>query len=303
MLVLGGLGFLGRHVCRQFQKQGVIVYALGHGSIPFSEIKIWGVDHWVESGITLDTLIYHFGDVHFDAVIHCAGSGSVALAYQQPLDDYNRSVTSVLAGLEFARTTQTKNIRFVLASSAAVYGDKNIMLTETSHLSPVSPYGLHKKAAENVCKEYSKYFSVNCSVVRLFSIYGAGLQKQLLWDAANKFKNGEQDFFGTGNEMRDWIHVDDAAQLMIKAALKEQSVFDVYNGGNYHASTREVLMLLASSLGFNIMPQFNKKTHAGNPLNLIADSRKAKQVLHWMPEITLQDGFSDYAKWFIQSNG
>jgi UDP-glucose 4-epimerase len=298
VLVLGGLGFVGRHLCRAFTSKGLLVYALGHGSIPQPEINAWGIHQWVDSSISLETLILHFKNIHFDAVIHCAGSGSVSLAYQQPLEDYHRSVTSVLASLEFVRATQTKETRFVLASSAAVYGNQNSVLTESSKLNPISPYGLHKQAAENICAEYSNYFDVKCSVVRLFSVYGAGLQKQLLWDAANKFKNGKCEFFGTGNEMRDWIHVEDAVQLLSDAALKNQKTIEIYNGCNQHASTYEVLMLLASSLYIKATPRFNGEVHIGNPISLVGNHEKSTRLLKWIPRVSLKDGLIDYAKWF-----
>jgi UDP-glucose 4-epimerase len=298
ILVLGGLGFVGRHLCRMIGNGQAVVYAMGHGSITTTDISRWGIHHWVESSITLSSLVKHFNNISFDAVIHCAGSGAVSLSYHQPLEDYHRSVTSVLAGLEFVRTTQHKETRFVLASSAAVYGDQNTLLTESSILKPISPYGFHKLAAENICAEYNQFFDVRSSLVRLFSVYGAGLQKQLLWDAANKFKNSNSDFFGTGNEMRDWIHVDDVARLLMNAAIIEQEGFEIYNGCNQQASTSEVLNLLAKSLNIELIPKFNNEVHTGNPKSLIGNHIKASNFLNWTPEIFLKDGLVSYAKWF-----
>jgi UDP-glucose 4-epimerase len=171
------------------------------------------------------------------------------------------------------------------------------VLTENSALKPISPYGLHKLAAENICAEYSQYFDVKCSLVRLFSVYGAGLQKQLLWDAANKFKSTNCNFFGTGNEMRDWIHVEDAARLLSEAALKNQADFEIYNGSNQQASTSEVLTLLANSLSVDLTPKFNNEVHTGNPKSLIGSNEKATRLLNWSPTISLQDGLMSYAKW------
>lgn len=297
VLVLGGLGFVGRHLCRLLSDEGNAVYSLGHGSIPEQQIKDWGISHWVNSSITVEALAQAFKEVSFAAVIHCAGSGAVSLSYQQPFDDYQRSVISVMAGLEFVRTIQPKHTRFVLASSAAVYGNHSSVLTEDSSLIPISPYGLHKVAAENLCREYSQYFSINCSLVRLFSVYGSSLRKQLLWDASNKFKNGNAEFFGSGQELRDWIHVKDAASLLRNAALKDQGLLEIYNGGGFHASTREVLSQLAKSLEIDIDLQFNGMTHEGNPKNLVADYTRAKNKLGWTPRVSIEEGLKDYAKW------
>lgn len=298
VLVLGGLGFVGRHLCRTMGSNEAVVYAIGHGSIPPNEIRAWGIHHWVDSSISLDALAKNFKNIQFDSVIHCAGSGAVSLSYHQPLEDYHRSVTTVFAGLEFVRTTQTKETRFVLASSAAVYGDQNTFLTEDSALKPISPYGLHKQAAENICEEYAQYFGVKCSLVRLFSVYGVGLKKQLLWDAANKFKRGDSSFFGTGNEMRDWIDVEDAAQLLVHAALNNQANFEIYNGSNQTASTSEVLTLLTKHLNVGLAPVFNNIVHTGNPKSLIGSNERAIKLLGWKPSISITDGLASYAKWF-----
>lgn len=298
VLVLGGLGFVGRHLCRVIGNKSALVYGIGHSSISKSKAKAWSVDYWVDASITFDSLVGHFKNVKFDAVVHCAGSGAVSLSYKQPMEDYHRSVTSVLAGLEFVRLTQSLDTRFVLASSAAVYGDQDLYLTEESPLNPISPYGLHKKSAEIICEEYSKYFGVKSSIVRLFSVYGIGLEKQLFWEAANKFKNGDPIFFGTGNEVRDWINVEDAARLLAFAALKNQADFEIYNGSNQIANTSEVLTLLAKYLNISSAPVFNNEVHTGNPKSLIGNNKKAMKLLGWEPYIDLKVGLAQYVSWF-----
>jgi UDP-glucose 4-epimerase len=165
VLVLGGLGFVGRHVCKHLYIQGVEVYALGHGTIPKSELGLWGISNWVEARISEEILTQNYAGVEFGAVIHCAGSGAVALSFSHPADDFHRSVTSVFSSLEFVRKMQPKHTRFVLASSAAVYGNQNIELDENALKYPISPYGMHKQMAESVCEEYSKYFALNASIV------------------------------------------------------------------------------------------------------------------------------------------
>ncbi|TDA81588.1 SDR family oxidoreductase, partial [Halomonas marinisediminis] len=80
---------------------------------------------------------------------------------------------------------------------------------------PMSPYGFSKLSAELLAQEYSQCFGVNSISVRPFSLYGPGLKKQLLWDACNKFSKGIGEFFGTGEEVRDWLHVEDASSMIV----------------------------------------------------------------------------------------
>src|SRR6185312_5873943 len=107
----------------------------------------------------------------------------------------------------------------VVPSSAAVYGAvRQIPINESGPRNPISPYGVHKKIAEDLCYSYARHFGARIALVRFFSVYGAGLRKQLLWDACNKLVVGDGRFGGHGNEVRDWLHIEDAARLLIAAA-------------------------------------------------------------------------------------
>src|SRR3990167_1898942 len=100
----------------------------------------------------------------------------------------------------------------VYHSSATVYGlAKQLPISEDATLRPISPYGVYKSMAEQLCQVYDNYYQLSIAVVRLFSIYGAGLQMQLLLDGCNKLCMGQAEFFGTGEEIRDCLHVIDAA--------------------------------------------------------------------------------------------
>lgn len=302
-VVLGAAGFIGRHVCRELAGQGITVCGLGRGQWERNEWKKWGLSHWVESEIDRASLEQATIAVSATALpsifVHCAGSGSVGHSYSAPFADYQRSVFSTLSLLEFVRQLGPGGARVVLASSAAVYGDQgDVDLTETATRSPISPYGFHKVAAESLCDSYSRFFNVHTSIVRLFSVYGEGLRKQLLWDAMQKLTRGEYAFFGTGHEFRDWIHVDDAARLLCAAACEPQAPFEIYNGGHAHATTRTVLTTLARHVGSGHEPTFNGETHIGNPRRLTASCAHASRQLTWNPEVDLENGLLRYARWF-----
>jgi UDP-glucose 4-epimerase len=299
-LVLGGQGFIGSHACRMLAGQGFVVSGIGHGTWAADELARWGIADWTAGDIDLAALRRVPDSAAIDVVVHCAGGGAVARSYAAPLDDYERSVASTAALLEFVRADLGGRPRVVMASSAAVYGDQGeVDLSESATRSPVSPYGFHKVAAENLCDSWSRFFGVRVSVVRLFSVYGEGLRKQLLWDAVNKLSRGDRRFFGTGHELRDWVHVEDAARLLCLAATADgQDNIEIYNGGHAHHATSDVLGELARLLGSSDAPVFTGETHVGNPRRLTANSRHAHRQLGWRPEIGLHEGLRRYVDWF-----
>ncbi len=294
-LVTGAAGFLGRYVARAAAEHGYQVIGLGHNA-GREDMRTWGLSAWQEGDVTLEALQSIGGDV--DVVFHCAGGASVALSMQNPIADFSRTVEASLAVLEFARTAP-RPVRVVIPSSAAVYGaveDMPIRISSPSN--PASPYGVHKKMVEDLCQSYSKYYDVESSIVRLFSVYGQGLKKQLLWDASHKILAGDTVFAGTGLETRDWLHVEDAAQLLLAAAPRASRACPTVNGGSGESvAVRDIICCLAEQLGGTETPSFTGTTRSGDPLHYQADISQAlawdwKPIWHW------RDGVKAYADWF-----
>lgn len=295
-LVTGAYGFVGRHVARQLAKNGWHVIGLGHGSWVCEEWQAWGIDEWHNADITLEELITYAGEPHM--IVHCAGSGSVGFSMTHPYQDFQRTVATTLAVLEFARL-YAPQARVSYPSSAAVYGVvEKLPIKVTDPLSPASPYGVHKCLAEELCKSFAKHFGISVAVVRLFSVYGAGLRKQLLWDAAEKLKLGDNCFFGNGEEIRDWLHVEDAAGLLITAAEHASSSCPIVNGGSgVGVSVQELLKELFACFEHNTAPNFSGTARSGDPAGYVADISLSKQW-GWQPLISLKDGLRDYVAWF-----
>lgn len=297
VLITGAYGFLGRYTALAFKKEGYRTTGIGHGKWYEFEYSQFGIDRWIESTVTFESLL-NIRD-HFDIIVHCGGSASVAFSYENPYEDFQKSVQSTLAIMEFIRL-ENPNCKFIYPSSPAVQGNVgDFPIRETDPMSPISPYGFHKKMAEEMCYCYHRNFSLNAAIVRFFSIYGAGLKKQLLWDACHKIKNATDEitFFGTGDETRDWIHVRDAAKLIVTVAENNNS-FDIVNGaGGVRTTIREIIDLLAKSYGKDVSIRFNQVVKEGDPRFYQAEISKTSS-LGWSPEVALREGINDYVNFF-----
>jgi len=180
-----------------------------------------------------------------------------------------------------------------------VYGRAaQVPISELAPVQPISPYGVHKRLAELLCAMYAQDFAVRTSIVRLFSVYGSGLRKQLLWDACNRIRRGDVSFFGTGEERRDWLHVTDAAALLCDAGLHATPVCPVVNGGTGTGATvREIVTQLFASLDSRDLPTFSGVQREGDPPVYVADTQRALGW-GWRPHMPWQEGVRQYAQWF-----
>ena len=298
ILVTGAHGFIGRNVTRHLSRQGLRVIGIGRGKwSSVDEQKLWGVSEWRPSDITVENL--RACEVVPDSIIHCAGSGSVGLSIENPLDDFERNLNTTLNLLEYVRL-YAPDAKVISMSSAGVYGDvEKFPMVEGDFLNPISPYGVHKKIAEELCKSYVDHFGLNVSVLRLFSVYGPGLKKQLLWDACNKIIHGEYEFFGTGNELRDWIHINDISKMVESLITTSSSNFNLYNGATgLGTPITDILKLLFTALDSKESAIFTGSARQGDPIGYVADVTKTSQVLAWDPKIKWHQGVLEYAEWF-----
>jgi len=162
----------------------------------------------------------------------------------------------------------------------------------------VSPYGYHARMTEELLAYHARFFGTRVTVVRFFSIYGPGLAKQLLWDAAAKLRSSEgiAEFWGTGEETRDWIHVDDAASLMVATSAMEATYAIVNGASGERVTVAEVLEQLREALGVDVQLRFNGIVKPGDPRYYHADVSRAR-ALGWSPSVRLREGIERYVEW------
>jgi UDP-glucose 4-epimerase len=296
-LVTGACGFIGRHIARELKQRGYFVVGIGHGTWDLGESREFGVDEWHGTDVTLDALNIYAGEPVL--IAHCAGSGSVSYSMTHPYEDFRRSVDTCAAVLEYART-RAPDAGIVIPSSAGVYGGVDALpIHESTIPRPGSAYGAHKLICEQLATSYATHFGLKIAVVRLFSVYGRGLRKQLLWDACTKLSHGDRTFFGTGDEVRDWIHVGDAATLMLAAVEHSRpgAICTVNGGSGIAVINREILTHLFRCFGRDDSPIFGGAGRLGDPQRYQADTTKA-QTLGWHPSFEWRAGVADFVTWF-----
>jgi UDP-glucose 4-epimerase len=272
------------------------VIGLGHGD--WVDWHICGLAAWYNAEVNIDSLRQYAGKPN--VIVHCAGGASVGFSVEQPGKDFELTVKTTSDVLEFIRLYSPAT-QLVYPSSAAVYGQVKILpITEKSPLNPVSPYGVHKHMAESLCQLYCQQYELSIAMVRLFSIYGPELRKQLLWDACQKFSRDECNFFGTGQEIRDWLHVEDVAKLLFAAAQQASPKCPVVNAGSgVGVSVKDILLFVSEQLKTCQRPQFSSLPKAGDPNAYIADISKAC-AWNWEPKIDWHVGVAEYVKWYKQ---
>jgi len=305
VLITGARGFVGRHLARELNQQGIQVCGIGHGAWTEAECSEWGINYWINGDVSkrnLEIIQANFNTP--DVVYHLAGGSSVGPSLSAPEEDFRRSVLSAAELLEWARI-EAPEARLVLASSAAVYGAGHISkIQETDALSPYSPYGYHKRIAEELFESYGKNFGLHVAIVRLFSVYGAELKKQLLWDVCTRLNKDPStlQLGGTGDELRDWFHISDAVKLLRIAAECSNTDGFYINGGNGLAITvRQIAEHLCIEWGQNTQLEFSGIGRQGDPQYLVANIDKANS-LGFDPQMTWQKGVSNYVEWFKHIN-
>ena len=294
ILILGSEGFIGNWLARYFAGKGYNVSGCDIIERPirndYSYLKI------SSSGSSWKEIL---SKTTYDFCINAAGNGNPAVSMTHPFLDFEANTLETIKILEGIRLSKS-SCKYLHLSSAAVYGNpKKLPVTEDSAPSPLSPYGWHKLMAEQLCREYAEIYGLHTIIVRPFSVYGPGLRKQLFWDIHQKMESGlsEIELWGTGNESRDFIYIDELAEAIQQIIFHSESKFELYNvGSGTETTVRDAIQQFIDSRGRNVKAVFNNKTREGDPLNWRADISKLNSI-GFQPKVTLKDGLSEINNW------
>jgi UDP-glucose 4-epimerase len=304
--ITGATGFMGRHLARYLHGRGHIVCGVGHGTWPEAEASAGGVSRWINGEVDATNLelLKRFGGPP-ELVFHLAGGSSVGASLAMPLEDFSRTVATTARLMDWLRTA-APGAHIVAASSAAVYGASHQgRIHEDASCRPYSPYGRHKAMMESLLQSYSDSYGMRCSVVRLFSVYGPGLRKQLLWDVCSRLRAGAPalELGGTGGELRDWVEVSDVVRLLALIGARPSQGFSMWNGGSGQAEPVSAIAAFATEAwGRDVRTEFSGEARPGDPFSLVADPTNL-QGLEFDWTIKPREGIARYVAWFKETQG
>ena len=319
ILVTGGAGYIGSHLVMALLEKGedVIVFdslELGHAET-IETLKKYGNLKFVKGNLkNLDEIRGVFLVNKIDSVVHFAAYSQVAESVKNPQKYYYNNVYGTLNLLNAMLEFGVKKI--VFSSTAATYGEPVYTPIDEKHPQhPINPYGNSKLMVEKIMDDYDKAYGLKSVRLRYFNVAGADSKARIgEWHEPethlipNVLKAKEDKvfkMFGTdydtkdGTCVRDYINVEDLAQAHIKALdyLNNGGETNFFNLGTTEGnSVKEVFTACEEVKGASI-PLAICPRRGGDPAILVADNKKAKEVLGWVPQHDLTDCIKSAYEW------
>ncbi|MBA7641213.1 dTDP-glucose 4,6-dehydratase [subsurface metagenome] len=303
VLVTGGTGFLGSHLCELVIKKGFSVICMDNlitgnmdniahliGNENFRFIK-----HDVTEYINVE------GDI--DYVVHFASPASPVDYLKYPIQTLKVGSLGTHKALGFAKE---KSAKFLLASTSEVYGDPLINPQREDYwgnVNPIGPRGVYdeaKRFAEALTMAYHRYHNVDTRIARIFNTYGPRMRKddgRVVPNFINQALNNKPlTVYGDGSQTRSFCYVSDMIEGIYKLMLSD--INEPINLGN----PEEISILEFAELTMSITNSKSKIEYLplpqDDPKVRRPDITKAKELLDWGPEVKLRDGLKETVGWF-----
>jgi len=302
VLVTGGAGFIGSHLCEELVSMGAsvsVVDNLSSGIINNLK-KIINKIKFIKSSVLSPRFKRLLITNTYDIIFHLAGPSYVPPSIRNPSYDCKNTLTATFNLLETVRKNKLPSV-IIYASSAAVYGNPiRLPIRETDPTFPISPYGVSKLASERYVNVYSQLYSIKTASLRFFSVYGPRQKKQIVFDFIEKLSNDPKKLviIGDGTQTRDMVYVNDVIQSLLKVALYSQFNGNIYNvacGKSY--TTLKIAQTLINIMKINPKLIFTKHIRPGDAAIWKADISKL-QKLSYVPQYSLEEGLRSTLNWY-----
>ena len=284
-LITGGAGFIGGHIVRRLRERGYEVYAIDDLSTG-SASNVSGAQ-LIELDITDASTARVVEQIRPDVVVHAAAQTSVPASHADPARDRAVNYDGTLNVLRGAQLAGTRRFVF-LSSGGAIYGETTLA-TETDEPRPVSPYGLNKLAAEHEIAASG----IPYANLRLANVYGpgqrAGLEGGVVAIFAERLHRDRRVIiYGSGEQTRDLVHVDDVVGAVVHAIDTPQSgTWNVGTGRD--TSIKRLLRLMEKLTDTSAEVSFAPSRPGDVPRSSLSPAR-TRRSLGWSPSVPLEAG-------------
>ena len=312
VLVTGGIGFIGSHLCQRLLAEGHAIVCLDNYD-PFydpaikrrnlQEIQASGGDglfQFVEGDIRDKGLLADlFRRSSFDLIIHLAARAGVRPSIQQPLLYEEVNVTGTLNLLEACREFDVTG--FIFGSSSSVYGkNTKVPFAEEDRLDAmISPYAVTKRVGELYCYAYHHLYGLNIFCLRFFTVYGPRQRPEMaIHKFARLIREGKKiPLYGDGTSRRDYTYIDDIIGGII-GAVHHLHGYDIFNLGESQTTPlRELISLIEQALGKKAEVEELPEQPGDVPITY-ADIAKARRLLGYDPRVGIEEGVMRFVQWF-----
>lgn len=300
IIVTGGAGFIGSHLTKKLANLGLNVIVIDNFSTGRidnlrnikSKIKIIKED--IGNFERLKNQLLKREKV--DYIYHLAALPRIERSIDNPMETHRSNVHGVFGVLELARFLGVK--RLIFTSSSSVYGTQNKNpLSEDLTPDPQNPYAAQKLIGEVYCDIYSKVFGIPIVTLRLFNVYGSGMDGEGAYQLVftkwiEQMKKGlPLTIYGDGKQTRDFTHISDAVAALIKAMkFKHANMHELINIGSGRQVQINYLATLFHSPIVHVEPRkFEERFKQ-------ADTKKAAKLLKWRPLVSIEEGVASLLK-------
>lgn len=304
VLITGGAGFLGSHLCDRFLQEDHTVIAMDNLITGSTDNIAHLAGHQKFTFIHHDVTNYIFIEGHLDAVLHFASPASPIDYLELPIQTLKVGALGTHKALGLAKD---KNARFLLASTSEVYGDPQIHPQEESyygHVNPIGPRGVYdeaKRFAEALTMAYHRYHGVDTRIVRIFNTYGPRMR---LRDGrvvpnfiAQAIRREPLTVYGDGMQTRSFQYVSDLIEGVYRLLLSDEvEPVNIGNPGEFTVKelAESVNRLIGNPAGITYKDLRTKDDPQVRQPNI----SKAKRVLKWEPLVMLEEGLKQTIPWF-----
>ncbi len=306
VLVTGAAGFIGFHLSQALVNRGYSVIGIdnftNNYSKKFKEKNIQDIKcnknfSFFNQDITKLKNEELLKNVNF--IFHLAALPGVRTSWGIKFKDYLKN--NLLATQNLLELVKKSDVqKFVFASSSSIYGNQTkLPILESASKLPISPYGVTKLAAENICNTYASTFNIPIVCLRYFTVYGPRQRPDM---AFNKFikafmRNNPIYIYGDGSQKRDFTYVQDIVNATIAAVLYEgdERVFNI--GTNHTVTINDVIELLKQICNTKKNEVIYSDAQHGDVRHTYSDIALAKKALGYVPEFSIEAGLEQQYLW------